>query len=294
MSVIYIGTILLFRVIQHICNKKSSNLIQGRLMFLSYSGIRQLISAAMGLLLILAAGEGFICNTKTVIISALSGTMLVASMFCSLYALKSGMVALVSLFSTAGLIVPCLAGVFMFGVPIYFMQWVGLGLFLIAAYLMIASSAKFFGKFSLKTFLLLLGTLLSNGGTMLAQQMFTQYVPNGDVSVFSFLSFGIVGVILLLAVPSTALISGEKPQPLPKNLLLYGFLLSLAVFIINQLATTATAIVSPIILFTFINGGSTIIAAIVAAILFQEKLTVQCGIGITLGIAALVIIKIFA
>lgn len=263
-------------------------------MFLSYSGIRQLMSATMGILLILVAGKGFICDTKTVIISVISGAMLVASMFCSIYALKSGMVALVSLFSTAGLIVPCLAGVFMFGIPIYFMQWVGLGLFLIAAYLMIASSTKIFGKFSFKTFLLLIGTLLSNGGTMLAQQMFTQYVPNGDVSVFSFLSFGIVGATLLLAVPLTVLISGEKPESLPKNLILYGFLLSLAVFIINQLATMATAFVPPVILFTFINGGSTIIAAIVAAIMFKEKLTVQCGIGIALGIAALVIIKIFA
>lgn len=46
----------------------------------------------------------------------------------------------------------------------------------------------------------------------------------------------------------------------------------------------ATAIVPPVILFTFINGGSTIIAAIVAAVMFKEKLTFQSGVGVVLGI----------
>ena len=67
--------------------------------------------------------------------------------------------------------------------------------------------------------------------------------------------------------------------------------LSTAVFIINQLATLATAIVSPVILFTFINGGSTIIGAVVAALMFKEKFATRSVTGIVLGVLALIIIK---
>lgn len=294
MGTIYIGIILLCRVVQHIYDKRSSSLMQGRLMFLRYTTIRQLTAAVMGLLLMIFTKHHISCDVKTVLISAFSGVMLAVNMFCSIYAMKHGMVALVSLFSSAGLIVPCLAGVFMFGIPIYAMQWAGLGLFFVAAYLMIASSKKIFGEFSLKTFLLLIGALLSNGGTMLGQQMFTQYVPNGDVALFSMLMFGMVGALMLLCVSAEALVSKKTPARLPRGLMFCAVILALVVFVINQFATMATVIVPPVILFTFINGGSTIIAAIVAAVMFKEKLTFQSGVGVVLGIAALVIIKLFA
>ena len=67
--------------------------------------------------------------------------------------------------------------------------------------------------------------------------------------------------------------------------------MSVAVFIINQLATLSTAIVPPVILFTFINGGSTIIGAIVAAVCFHEKLTLRSITGIILGVLSMIIIK---
>ena len=70
-----------------------------------------------------------------------------------------------------------------------------------------------------------------------------------------------------------------------------ALVLAIAVFIINQLATLSTAFVSPVVLFTFINGGSTIIAAIVAAVCFRERLTVRSVLGIIIGVASMVIIK---
>ena len=48
-------------------------------------------------------------DALTVVISAASGIMLVVSSVCSLYAIKSGTMALSSMFSTAGLIIPCIA-----------------------------------------------------------------------------------------------------------------------------------------------------------------------------------------
>ena len=211
--------------------------------------------------------------------------------------MKSGTVSLSSMFGTAGMIIPLIAGVFLFNQPIHAMQWVGVALFFVAAWLLIGSSKKIYTNFSFKTLLLLIGTLLANGGTMLAQQMFTAYVPDGDVSVFSFLSFGIIsilGLIMFLFVKNKKTYDAEETTgSSKKTLVICGIALAVAVFVINQLATFSTLLVSPVILFTFINGGGTIISTVVAAILYKEKLSRRTVAGVVLGILSLVVIKLF-
>ena len=141
MGTIYIGIIMICRVLQHIFNKKVSNGMGGLLSFLKYNSFSCLVSASFGLLLILFAGNGFACDFLTVIISITSGVMLVLSTVFSLLALKSGTVALVSLAGTAGLLVPCIAGIFLFNEPMSLGQWGGVLLLFIAAYFLILSSS---------------------------------------------------------------------------------------------------------------------------------------------------------
>lgn len=293
MGTLYISIILMCRIVQHICGKSTSNAIKDISCFIQYCSYSNILSGILGLFLILIAKNGFNCSLSTLLISCFSGIMLAASSGFSLAAMKSGTVALTSLFGTAGLLVPCIAGIFIFDQSMSYGQWIGIALFFVAAYLLIGSSSKIYSGFSLKTFLLLIGAMLANGLTMLSQQMFTFFVPDGDVSVFSFLSFGIVGVLMLIlaCIPTKGEIKIQ--YRLSNKLLILGAVSAVAVFIINQLATLSTALVSPAILFAFINGGSTIIAAIVAAICFHEKLTLRSILGIIIGVVSLIIIKAF-
>lgn len=293
MGTLYISIILMCRIVQHICGKNESNSINDISCFIQFCSYSNILSSILGLFLILIAQNGFNFSLITLLISCFSGIMLAASSGFILAAMKSGTVALSSLFSTAGILVPCIAGIFIFNQPMSYGQWIGIALFFIAAYLLIGSSAKIYSGFSLKTFLFLIGAMLANGLTMLSQQMFTFFVPDGDVSVFSFLSFGIVGVFMLLLTFIPTEVNTKIQYRLSNKLLILGALSAVSVFIINQLATLSTALVSPSILFTFINGGSTIIAAIVAAICFHEKLTLRSILGITIGVVSLIIIKAF-
>lgn len=295
MGSLYIGCILLCRVAQHLTSKKASNAVTNIGVFVKYSAFRNLISGGLGFLLIFLAGKGFQCDLKTLAISLFSGCMLVLSSGLGLAVLKNGTVALFSMFGTAGLLIPCIAGIFLFHNPMSVGQWLGVALFFVAAYFLISSSSKIYHGFSFKTFLLLMGVLLAEGCTMLSQQMFSYYVKDGNVSVFSFLSFSVLGLALTLFIPfvnRNAKNKTENPAPLSKKLLLIGFIQAVAVFIINQLATLASAMVSPAVLFTFINGGSTIIGSIVAAVFFKEKFTPRSVVGIVLGVTALVAIKV--
>ncbi len=293
MPIVYIGIILLCRIAQNLSNKKTSNEISDMPLFIYYSGFRQILSAILALLTILIGKNGFQCDLPTVLISGFSGAMLILNMMCNIFAMKSGTIALCSMFSTAGLIVPCIAGIFVFNIPIRPLQWFGVAIFLCSAYLLIGSSKKLYTNFSIKTLILLIGCLLSNGAVMFAQQIFAFWVPDGNVSMFSFLSFGMLGAVMMLITPIMYKAKAQHMERLSKKLVLYGVVLSVCVFIINQLTTTLAAAVPPVVLFTIINGGGTIIAAVVAAVCFREKLTLRSGTGIILGILALVIIKAF-
>ncbi len=292
MASIYILIILLFRVVQAFFNKRSSNEISGIPDLIRYNAYKNTISATLGLILIL--GGTLQLDLLTVLLATFSGLSLFAGSFCSIYAMKSGTVSLNSMFATAGMIIPIIAGIFLFDKPVSPMQFVGLGIFFLSAYILISASRQVYTNFSYKTLLLLIGSTVSNGCTMLAQQMFATYVPDGNVSVFSFLSFGIIAVLGWLLLPVVRVSGANQKSKLSKPLLLCGVALAVAVFVINQLATISTRTVPPAILFTFINGGGTIISTIVAAIVYKEKLSKRTCIGVILGITSLVIIKVFA
>lgn len=293
---IYIFIILLCRVAQHLCSKRASGEVDTLYGFFGYSAYKNFLSAVLGASLIIIAGNGLKLDAKTLLISTFSGLMLGASSCLGLAALKGGTVALSSMFGTAGLLVPCFAGIFLFDKPMSIGQWIGILMFFVAAYFLISSSSEIYNGFSLKTFFILVGVMFAEGFTMLSQQLFAEYVPDGDVSVFSLFSFGIaalISVIFTLIFGMKESSNAEKKSPLSKRLLVLGFVLAVAVFIINQLATIAAKTVPPVVLFTFINGGSTIIGSVIAALCFKEKFSVKSVFGILLGVASLIIIKAF-
>ena len=293
-NTVYIGIILLMRVVQSSFSKRASNLlpesVSGKA---NYFGLSKLFAALFALAAIFLTGGFTLPDLPTVAIAALSGVSLAISSICSTLAIRSGTIVLNSLFGTAGLLVPCIAGIFWFDEPMSWPQWIGMGVLFFSAYLLISSSKEIYSGFSLKTFFLLLGSLLSNGLTMLFQMLFSRQVPDGNVSVFSFFTFAIPAVLLFASAPLFRSKGQKTERTLPKMLIVYALLLSFAVFVINQLATLASATVPPAVLFALINGGATIIAAIVGAAMFKERLTVKSVCGILLGVVSLVAIKAF-
>ena len=62
---------------------------------------------------------------------------------------------------------------------------------------------------------------------------------------------------------------------------------------ISQCSTVAAKTIPSILLFPITNGGGVLIAAVVSAIVYKERLTAKSVLGLTLGVAALVVINAF-
>lgn len=291
----YFLIILLLRLPQNIFNKRSSGIVRGAPAYFAYGAYRYLLSGGMALVLLLFAGGFSGVSLKALAISAIGAVALGSNLFFGLEALKSGAMVLSSMAGSAGLLLPCVFGIFMFDEPMSLMQLFGILLLIFSGWLLIGYSKKLKGSFTPRTMLLLIGSMLSNGFTMVAQKMFSKYLPDVSVSVFSFLAFGLVGVGMCVGlVPQLAKKEKRKEiRELPKALWFYGAGLSTILLIINQLATIAAKVIPSAIMFPINDGGATIITALTGAFVFKEKLTARSVAGLALGIASLIVINLF-
>ncbi len=297
MEIILLGSILLLRVVQSITSKSCS-----KLMPTDFGGVANYISLRMGLsaigavVLLLFGGNVFSSFSEMPalgwIISAATGFAIAFSSICSLLVMKYATVALGSLFSAAGLLVPTISGIFIFNQPVKIGQWLGIICLFVAAGLLGSSSGKTNGKITAKTLFLLLGSMLSNGTTMLLQTLFKSYVPQGNVSLYSFLQFTIPSVLLFAVSFAISAKTRERLPKTDKKLLLYTVFAALALLGISQISTIASEHIPVAVLFPISDGGGTVISAVVAATMFKEKFTLKSTLGILIGIAGLVMIKL--
>ena len=290
---ILLGINLLMKFIQSLFNKKTSEIISGVPVYLSYGAYRYLLSALMAVPILLIPNTGkIIISWASIASSALAAVSLVVSLYCTLEAMKSGAIVLCSLASGAGLLLPCVIGIFAFDEPMSVWQFVGIGLLIFSAYLLIGYSKKLYTKFTFKTAALLVGSMISNGLIMVAQKMYSLYVKEGSAAMFSVLMFGMAAVMFFVCMIIFAECRHEKIKLPSKPLLGYGVIMSGALLVVNQLSTILGRMIPSAVLFSVNDGGGTIISALTAAIFFHEKLTLRSCAGIILGIAAILIINI--
>ncbi|MBP5465992.1 MAG: hypothetical protein J6Y43_00305 [Clostridia bacterium] len=245
--------------------------------------------------------------TETIIYAVVAGVGFACLFISELYALANGTIVLVSAFGAAGLLIPSIAGIFLYDEKMSVWQWVFVGVFLVGAYMLKMNSKKVYGVFSLKNLMMLVLTFLFNGLIMLMQTMFGRNVKNGSTALFSSLSFlfGIMILLLTLLIlktwikkrkinyGSTTTVEKKTQFLKRKNLIISG-ILGLILCAINILSTESAKYISPVIFFAVTCGGATIISAIVGAVAFKEKLTVVGITGMILGIGSLILIKVFA
>lgn len=285
------------RVVQSVFSKKANLILpDGIKPYTEYITISKVLAAAFALTTLVFSKDSFTgFDITTFLIATCSGVFLTINSLCGIKALKSGTMVLSSIFGTAGLLVPSILGVIFFSDTITVLQCFFVIVLILSMCMLAVASKRIYGQFTRKNVIYLVGNLISNGMVMFCQKMFGELKPNGNVSLFSMLTFAIpsiiLGIVLLFMKASNN--EGNTNQKLPKPLYLYATFLAFAVFIIQQFVTILTTEVSTILLFAFVNGGATIISALVGATVYKEKLTVRSSFAVIIGVVALICLKIF-
>lgn len=180
--------IALMRVVQAVCNKKASTLVIGKRSFFCYGAFYQFIAAAFSFLYLCKVGF-YGWNIETVLCSFCSALFLTINLFADLEAMKGTSLAVCAVFSTGGLFVPCVIGVFLFNEPMSVIQWWALAVFIVSIYLLSSGTASSEKKMTIKTVAMLVLSCFANGLVMLAQKYFAFKDVNENVALYSCLTF---------------------------------------------------------------------------------------------------------
>lgn len=284
------------RVVQSVFGKKANNLLpDGVLPYTKYIFLSKILATIFALIAILLTPTGFSgFDLTTLIIAACSGIFLALSSLCGIKALKSGTMVLSSIFATAGLIVPSFLGVLFFDEIINPFQYLFMLILFGSMWILASASKKIYGQFSAKNIIYLVGNLISNGMVMFCQKLFGEIRPEGNVSLFSMLTFAVPALVLfvsLLFIKKDN--SNNESVSFPKQIYVCVLFLAAAVFVIQQFVTILTSQMSTILLFAFVNCGATIISALVGAVMYKEKLTLKSSLAVIVGVIALIGLKLF-
>lgn len=296
MIIFYIVSIIAMRVLQSIFTKRSYiELPEGIQPYIRYVTVSKAMAATFALLSLLLTGSFSGFNAQALLIAGISGTFLAIGSFCGIKAMCGGTIVLNTLFSTAGMLVPCILGIFIFDESMSILQVLSIGVLFISMVLLAKAAKNIFGELKPITLVCLIGSLISNGMVMFCQKLFGYLQPHGNISLFSFLTFLVpsVGLSLYILGNKMTVKHAGAPVLFSKKLYLYAAILSFAVFVIQQFVTLLAPSLPAVILFSLVNGGATVIAAIVGAIFYKEKLTVRSTVGIILGLLSLIFIKVF-
>lgn len=280
------------------CGKKTSGYVNGYRDAMLANTIRMLLCILIGAIMIAAGGNaGQLKPTAAILgISALSGITTSVFVVCWLISVKKGAYMMLDVFLMLGVLVPIVAGRFIFGETIKLTQWLGIGVLFIAVMIMCSYNNSIKEKMSISALVLLIVCGAANGLTDLSQKLFVKQLSAVSISVFNFYTYvfsaavlGIFFVIFSLRERTQGTSAGISGL---KHIFGYIAVMSVCLFANSYFKTKAAGFLDSAQLYPLNQGLALMLSSVMSAVLFHERLTLKCIIGLALSFAGLIIINV--
>ena len=301
MGYLFLGVALTASIVKGYCGKTTSRFMSEYTEAFLFNMIRMTICVLFGAALLAVQGElsSLAVDLPTLLITMLSGVTTSVFVVTWLMAVKNGAYMMLDAFLMLGVLVTILCSFLMFGEPLRPQQAVGL-LFLLAAVLLMCSYNNAVKKAPLNlrsiALLVLCGTM--NGLTDFSQKMFTKCAAHVSVSVFNFYTFVFSALTLLLfyAVFRAKNSHREKSHmgalALLKPIFGYMIVMALCQYVYAYFKTLAAAELEAAVLYPLNQGCSLLLSGIMAAVMFKERLTGKCLLGMLCSFVALLFLNL--
>ncbi len=301
---IFLFATVLIGVSKGYCGKKTSDYVTGITDGLILQAIRLFLCVVIGIILFAFSNTPFNVDITILIISLLNGIANAAFLLSWLFAVKSGAYLFVDIcLTTGGILLPCICGALFFDSKITLIQYVGIAIMILAVLVMNSyNSTVTQKKISFGNILLLICVAVSNGLMGVCEKFFAHHISinntNCDLSVFSLLTFLFACIILLF----TLIVVCKKNktsvkicvQKFPfKKLWIYLILIALFLFFNTYLTTlTNTYIKNTVLIYPLKFGSNLILSAIMASIIFKEKMNFKSVFGMILITISIIFINV--
>jgi drug/metabolite transporter (DMT)-like permease len=190
----------------------------------------------------------------------------------------------------------------LYGEGITLWQWIGIGLLMVAGYIMCTYNSGLKGKMKLGTVVLLVLCAAGNGFADFSQKMFVKTQEGVDVAIFNFYTYVFAALVLLICFPifrskdkKIVANGGENiksPVAIIKPIFVYVLIMALCLFLNSYFKTAAAQYLTATQIYPIIQGGSLVSAMLMAHFFFKERINLRAVIGIALCLGALLIINL--
>ena len=257
--------------------------------------VRMLLCILFSLIIILVTGDisKLSFDPYLIGISALSGVSTSVFVITWLIAVKKSAYMMLDVFLMTGILIPVVAGQFLFLEPVTPRQWIGFFILLVAVILMCSYNNKIKTKLSLSSLLILLLSGIANGILSVSQKLFAYDVSGVPTSVFNLYTYVFASVTL--AVFFLIIARKEKPRfeaGKTKTAFVYIGIMAAALTANSLFRTMAAFHLDSAILYPLEQGSALILSSLMASIFFGEKLTLKAILGIIIAFSALMIITL--
>ena len=295
---LFISAALAAGTIKSYCAKKTSGYVQKSTDAVFISLIRMLICIIVGAILIVAAGDisHITPDIKMLPIYLLSGVSTSAFVVFWLMSVRKNAYMLIDVFLMLGMLIPLSLSNLLFDEPITLKQWVGIAILFVAVLIMCSYNSSLNGKMGISSIILLVLTGVASSFSDFSQKLFVRTSSDIPISVFNFYTYVISAITLLIYFlifrKSENIKNEETTEGIPKKMYAYVAIMAICLFANTYFKTVAALHLDGAQLYPLAQGGALIIAALMAAICFGEKLTLKAITGIVLSFIALIIINV--
>ena len=295
MGYLFLVVATFFGLLKGYCGKKVSGFVSDTKDAVFSNLLRMTLCSAIGVIAVIASGgfSEFNIGWSGFLISAVSGAANAVFVVSWLFAVKFGAYMLVDVFLTLGLAVPITLCAILFGEKMEWNHYVGF-LLLIAAVLILCSyNNNIKQKLNVKSLLLLLICSLSFGTASFTQKWFVRYSGGALVSSFNFYTYVIAALLLcvfflIMKRPHI----DQKSEFKIKSVFVFIVIMAAALFLNSYLMTLAAPLLPAVVLYPLNTGLSLLLSAAMSSIVYKEKLSAKCIIGILLAFVSLIIINL--
>lgn len=294
MGYLFLSLALFAGVCKGYCGKKTSGYTNSFSDAILANTIRMILCTAIGLVIILTS-EGFSAlkpSTELVLISALSGTSTAIFVVSWLISVKKSAYMMLDIFLMFGVLIPLVASNVFFNEVIKPTQWLGMGLLLLAVVIMCSYNNSIKAKITPSSFALLIICGIANGIADFSQKVFTKCMPDGSAAVFNFYTYLFAAFVLVAFYIVSCKTKHANGNADIKKIFRYILIMAICLFANSYFKTLAAGHLSAVLLYPLNQGCALILSAIMASVLFKEKITTKAVIGILTAFIGLLIINL--
>jgi len=140
--------------------------------------------------------------------------------------------------------------------------------------------------------MMLFGIALSMGLYQAMQKIYAVNIISKDVAYYTLYTFAISGIILIIASPFFKKEEGTKMGVIVRKNTVPLVIMAVGNFTSSYFQGLAAKSVDTIILFPMINALSLIAGGLVSSLIFKERITKSCVVGLVLVFIALLLSRL--